>query len=85
MPAYPGRCQVAELFYVAGRYTRVTNESDGIIGDDAMDRYQLGIGFWLSDNVLLKAEYVYQGEGAVSPGQIGSDWQGGLIELSAKL
>ena len=72
-------------FYVAARYTQVTNESDGIIGDDAMDRYQLGIGFWLSDNVLLKAEYVYQGEGAVSPGQIGSDWQGGLIELSAKL
>ncbi len=74
-----------ELFYVAGRYTQVTNETDGIIGDEAMDRYQLGVGFWLSDNVLLKAEYVYQGEGAVSPGQIGSDWQGALIELSAKL
>jgi hypothetical protein len=74
-----------ELFYVAGRYTQVTNESDGVVGDDSMDRLQLGVGLWLSDNVLLKGEYVYQGEGAVSPGQIGSDWQGGLIELSAKM
>ena len=74
-----------KLFYLAGRYTRVTNESDGISGDDLLDRYQLGVGFWLHDNVLFKGEYVYQGEGAVSPGQIGSDWQGGLVELSAKL
>ena len=72
-------------WWVAVRYTQVTNESDGIIGDNKMDRYQLGVGLWLAENVLLKGEYVYQGEGAVSPGQIGSDWQGFLIELSGKL
>jgi len=71
-----------DKLYGAVRYTRVVNESDGAGSDDVLDRLQLGAGFWIADNALLKGEYVMQNEGEDSPGQIGDDWDGFLAEIS---
>ncbi len=74
---------IPDLLYVAGRFTRVSNESDGIAVTGSMERFQIGGGVWIADNVLLKVEYINQSEEAGSPGQIGDDWQAGLVEVSA--
>lgn len=74
---------IPDLLYVAGRFTQVSNESDGIAVTGSMERFQIGGGVWIADNVLLKVEYINQSEEAGSPGQIGDDWQGGLVEVSA--
>ncbi|WP_341936960.1 hypothetical protein [Marinimicrobium sp. C2-29] len=75
---------IPKVLYLAGRYTEVTNDSDNVSSDDTLDRTQLGAGLWLSDNSLLKIEYVAQGEEDNSGGQIGEDWDGVLVELSTK-
>lgn len=69
-------------FYVAARYTRVENESRGVSGDDTLDRTQVGGGLWLSENTLLKAEYIRQTEEANARSFVGDDWDGVLVELS---
>lgn len=73
--------------YVAARYSQSTNESDGISGNDSLDRIQLGLGYWIEDKVLLKIEYVKQTEEALSGGQSTNgegeaEWDGLLAELS---
>ena len=73
--------------YVAARYSMSTNESEGISGDDALDRIQVGGGYWIADQVLLKVEYVKQTEEAFSGGQQTdgtgeAEWDGFLAELS---
>lgn len=73
--------------YVAARYSMSTNESEGISGDDALDRIQVGGGYWIADQVLLKVEYVKQTEEALSGGQSTdgtgeAEWDGFLAELS---
>ncbi|WP_162893693.1 MULTISPECIES: hypothetical protein [Marinobacter] len=68
--------------YGAVRYTLVTNESDNAGPDDELTRTQVGGGYWLNDVALVKAEYVSQQEGANSPGQIGDDWDGFMLEAS---
>ena len=68
--------------YGAVRYTLVTNESNNAGPDDELERIQIGGGFWLNDVALLKAEYVRQEEGKDSPGQIGDDWDGFMLEAS---
>lgn len=77
---------IPDRLYIAGRYTVVSNESDlgnRVLFTGDLERIQIGAGFWLADNTLLKVEYIHQSEDAGSPGQIGDDWQGGLFELSA--
>lgn len=68
--------------YLATRYSSITNKSDNISGDKDLNRLQLGLGWWVADNTLLKTEYVKQTEGASSAGQIGSDWNGITAEIS---
>lgn len=73
--------------YVAARYSMSTNESEGISSDDALDRIQVGGGYWIADQVLLKVEYVKQTEEAFSGGQATdgtgeAEWDGFLAELS---
>ena len=73
--------------YVAARYSQSTNESEGISGNDSLDRIQLGLGYWIEDKVLLKIEYVKQTEEALSGGQSTdgtgeAEWDGLLAELS---
>ncbi|GAA4302485.1 hypothetical protein [Aestuariibaculum suncheonense] len=48
-----------ENFYLGGRYNTVDAELAG--GDDVnLDRFQLGAGWFMTKNILLKAEYVNQ-------------------------
>lgn len=73
-----------EKFYLAGRYTQVTNESDGVSGSPELNRIQLGAGWWLHKSTLVKVEYVRQEEEENSPGQVGADWDGFAAEISAR-
>lgn len=75
---------VPSKWYLAGRYSMVTNESAGVGGSPEMNRIQLGTGWWLHKSTLAKFEYVRQEEEANSPGQIGSDWDGVALEVSAR-
>ncbi len=70
--------------YVAARYTLVSNESAGIAGSPELNRIQIGAGWWIHPSALAKIEYVAQEEELNSAGQIGSDWDGVAIEVSAK-
>lgn len=45
-----------ERFYVGGRYNKVSNDSN----DETIDRIQASFGWFLTPNVLAKAEYVVQ-------------------------
>jgi len=48
-----------ENFYVGGRYNKV--DSEDISGSDVdISRFQLGAGWFMTRNILLKAEYVNQ-------------------------
>lgn len=44
-----------EQFYAGGRYNHVANDND-----QAIDRYQIGAGWFLTNTILVKAEYVNQ-------------------------
>jgi len=76
-----------ELF-LAGRWTASTNEASGIDSDEDLYRVQGGIGWWPSDRVLVKAEYVYQkeeansGGGACAFGTGDCDWEGLVFDIS---
>lgn len=71
-----------DKFYTAFRHVSVSNESDGAGSENEMSRTQMGIGYHYRDNVLFKAELVSQKEEADSPGQIGDDWGGFMLEAS---
>jgi len=78
---------INNTIYLAARYSQSTNESTGISGDDTLDRVQLGLGYRIEDNVLLKLEYVKQTEEAFSGGQATdgtgeAEWDGVVAELS---
>lgn len=75
---------VPEQVYVAGRYTKVSNQSAGISGSPDLSRIQIGGGWWLHPSSLVKVEYVSQSEDAGSAGQIGEDWDGFNVEVSVK-
>lgn len=49
-----------ERLYVGGRYNRARGELLGAAGEPSVRRMQLGGGWFLTPNVLLKAEYVTQ-------------------------
>ena len=71
-----------DSFYGAGRYTVVSNQSDGADEDSPLGRLQLGLGYEIYNKALLKVEYFRQTEPAGSPGNIGNTWQGVITELS---
>ena len=75
---------VPNKFYIAARYSSASNDSEGVSGEEMQTRTQVGAGWWIEENALLKAEYVSQVEEANSPGQIGSDWDGFSIEVSMR-
>ena len=75
-----------EDFYVGGRYNAVTGSlTDG--GDEmTIDRVNVGGGWFLTDNVLAKAEYVrgtYDGDAFVGSGQYeGATYSGVVLEAA---
>ncbi len=73
---------IPKRLYVAGRYVHVSNVSPSHGPDNELERIQAAAGVWVNDRSLVKIEYVRQDEGVDSPGQIGSDWDGVLVEWS---
>lgn len=66
------RFGATENFYVGGRYNMVDAEDQS--GDDIeISRFQLGAGWFLTRNILLKAEYVNQKYDGYSAGSIYED------------
>lgn len=52
---------VPDRIYAAGRYGRATTELlNGVEMDAFTDRVQVGLGYWMFDNMLFKAEYMTQ-------------------------
>jgi hypothetical protein len=70
-----------EDFYIGARYNTVNAD---VAGGDAVtiNRYQIGGGWFVIDNILLKAEYVNQDYQDFAPGSLLSDgnFNGLMIE-----
>lgn len=82
-----GQFYITPQVYVATRYTLSENETGDVSSNNEADRLQVSAGYWYSDNVLIKAEYVTQEEEALSGGQnvngTGSaEFDGVLLEAS---
>lgn len=71
-------------FYVAGRYTNASNDTDGVSSEDTLERFQVAAGYWINNKSLWKLEYVDQDEEANSGGQIGGGFDGIITEVSVK-
>lgn len=71
-----------ESAYVGGRYNTVDGELAGSLADVTIDRFQLAGGWFLTPNVLLKAEWVNQEYDGFPEADIrrGGDFDGFLIE-----
>ncbi len=49
-----------EQLFVAARYNEVSGELPAPNGDISIDRFQLAVGWWTTQNMLVKLEYVTQ-------------------------
>lgn len=83
------KVDVSSSVYVAARYAESENKSAGVTGENKADRLQVGVGYWLNEATLIKAEYVKQNEEQFSGGGSttwgaagGSNWDGFTIETS---
>ncbi|NNM16347.1 MAG: hypothetical protein HKO56_06795, partial [Bacteroidia bacterium] len=63
-----------EDVFLGGRYNMVSGKSSDASDDIAIDRINIGAGWFMTDNVLLKAEYVMQSYS--DPGFDGTKLQG---------
>ena len=63
---------LSETFYLAGRYSNI-RYSEFLTADNKGDvnRFQLGFGSFITKNLLLKAEYVYQNATGFNEGTTG--------------
>jgi len=71
-----------ENFFLGARYNTV--DSEDLVGDITIDRFQLGAGLFLTKNILAKVEYVNQQYGGYDPGSIFHDgeFKGILLEAA---
>ena len=80
----------SDSFYLAGRFTHASDQSDAVSDFDntSMNRIQLGFGYNVYEKALFKLEYVNQSETGLAQGsgtalsQIGDNWSGVTAELS---
>jgi len=81
------KLNATETFFVAGRVSYASNNSDWAsdLDDTSLLRIQAGIGVSIFEKGLLKLEFVSQDEGINSPGQVGDNWYGVSTELSVAL
>ena len=72
-----------EQVYVGGRYNSVSGEeADGAPAQE-IDRINLGLGWFMTQNMMLKAEYVtssYEGDGFAGTKLQGAEFDGFMIE-----
>lgn len=72
----------ANKLYVAGRYNRVSGQLYGIANDISVNRYQVGGGWFLTPNVVMKTEYVRQNYNNFPTSDIrsGGQFKGFMVE-----
>lgn len=69
--AADARYNITPALYAAARYSGAnTSQLGGQDSDGKVNRLQVGGGFWLSKNLLLKVEYVTQKYNGFSQGQV---------------
>ncbi|UKM66086.1 hypothetical protein GSB9_02659 [Flavobacteriaceae bacterium GSB9] len=73
----------SENFYIGGRYNVVDSEETS--GDVTIDRIQLGAGWFMTKNILLKAEYVDQSYDGFAAGSLLDDGQFNGLTLEAAI
>ena len=56
-----------EDLYIGGRYNLVTGEQAGTGRDIDITRYNIGGGWFMTDNILAKLEYVRQSYDGFAP------------------
>ncbi len=74
-----------EDLYVAGRYNMVTGEPDNTTGEQEISRFNIGGGWFLTNTVLAKIEYVtssYDGAGWTGTKFEGAEFSGIVIEAA---
>ncbi len=72
-----------EKFYVGGRYNLVSGKDTSGAAPKSVDRLNIGGGWFLTENVMVKAEYVnqsYSGSGWQGSVYQGGGFNGGVIE-----
>lgn len=72
-----------ESLYFGGRYNMVSGKEDSNAKTKEINRFNLGGGWFLTKNVLIKAEYVqqnYTGDGWMGSIFEGGQFQGAVIE-----
>lgn len=73
-------------FYVGGRYNMVSGSPTDGGADQEISRINVGGGWFLTDNVLAKAEFVtssYDGDGFVGDARYaGAEWNGFVLEAA---
>ena len=74
-----------EKFYVGGRYNLVSGKDTSGAATKSVDRLNIGGGWFLTENVMVKAEYVnqsYSGDGWLSTVFQGGRFNGAVIEAA---
>ena len=69
--AAEGKLQLTKVLYGALRYSVADPKMiSGVVSDGKVDRLQVGGGFWLTKNLLMKAEWVNQKYSGFAPGVV---------------
>lgn len=71
-----------DALYVAARYNTVSGPLAGTTADVGANRWQLGAGWYMTDNILLKGEYITQKYTGFAPTSIfnGGKFHGLMVE-----
>ncbi|MFT4739878.1 MAG: hypothetical protein ACJAT1_001300 [Marivirga sp.] len=74
-----------ENFYVGGRYNNVTGNRSDAAAEISINRLNIGAGWFLTDNIITKIEYVsqtYEGDGFNNTKYAGGEFNGINIEAA---
>ncbi len=77
------RFGASERFYVAGRYNSVSGQANETAEDQNIARINLGAGWFMTDNVMMKVEYVtqdYSGDGFIGSELEDGNFNGVVME-----
>lgn len=72
-----------DQFYVGGRYNAVTGQDSTFAGTKSINRINAGAGWYLTNEVLMKVEYVsqnYSGDGWVGTKYVEGNFKGFILE-----
>jgi len=74
-----------QQFYIGGRYNRISGERTDDSPETTIDRFNIGGGWFMTNNVLAKIEYVtstYDGDGFNGTRLQGAEWSGVVAQAS---